>query len=31
VDLVSRRGLEKSRNHIRRNAILQSVEVIHGS
>ena len=31
VDLVSRRGLEKSRNHIRRNAILQSAEVIHGS
>jgi uncharacterized protein len=31
VDLVSRRGLEKSRNHIRRNAILQNVEVIHGS
>jgi predicted nucleotidyltransferase len=31
VDLVSRRGLEQSRNHIRRNAILQSAEVFHGS
>lgn len=31
VDLVSRRAVEKSRNHIRRNAILQSAEVIHGS
>jgi len=31
VDLVSRRAVEKSRNHIRRTAILQSAEVIHGS
>ena len=31
VDLVSRRGLEQSRNHIRRNAILQSAEIIHGA
>ena len=29
VDLVSRRGLEASRNHIRREAILSSVEVVH--
>src|SRR6266481_4612089 len=29
VDLVSRRGLEASRNYIRRKAILSSSEVIH--
>ena len=28
VDLVSRRGLEQSRNHLRRQAILNSAEVI---
>ena len=28
VDLVSRRGLEASRNYIRRNAILRSAQVI---
>lgn len=31
VDLVSRRAVEKSRNDFRRNAILQSAEVIYGS
>ena len=29
VDLISQRGLESSRNHIRRNAILQSAQVIY--
>lgn len=29
VDLVSRRGIEASRNYIRRKAILSSAEVIH--
>lgn len=29
VDLVSRRGIERSRNHLRRKAILDSAEVIH--
>ena len=29
VDLVSRRGIERSRNYIRRKAILSSAEVIH--
>lgn len=29
VDLLSRRGLEHSRNYLRRKAILDSVEVIH--
>jgi hypothetical protein len=29
VDLVTRRGIESSRNHIRRKAILSSAEVIH--
>ena len=29
VDLVSRRGIEASRNYIRRNAILKSAQVIH--
>lgn len=31
VDLISRRGLENSRNHIRRDAILNSAEVIYVS
>ena len=31
VDLVSRRGLERSRNYLRRKAILSSTETIHGS
>ncbi|MCX5977667.1 MAG: nucleotidyltransferase domain-containing protein [Coprothermobacterota bacterium] len=31
VDLVSRRGIEASRNYIRRKAILQSAEVLYGS
>ena len=31
VDLVSRRGIETSRNYIRRRAILESAEVIYGS
>jgi len=29
VDLVSRRGLERSRNYIRRKAILNSAEVVY--
>lgn len=29
VDLVSRRGIERSRNHIRRQSILGSAEVIY--
>lgn len=29
VDLVSRRGIERSRNYIRRKAILDSAEVIY--
>lgn len=29
VDLLSRRGLEHSRNYLRRKAILDSAEVIH--
>jgi predicted nucleotidyltransferase len=29
VDLVSRRGLEASRNYLRRDAILSSAEVVH--
>lgn len=29
VDLVSRRGLEASRNYLRRRAILSSTETIH--
>jgi len=29
VDLVSRRGLEHSRNYLRREAILSSAEVLH--
>ena len=31
VDLVSRRGIEGSRNHLRRRAILESAEVIYGT
>ena len=31
VDLVSRRGVENSRNSVRRNAILQSAQVIYES
>jgi len=31
IDLVSRRGLEISRNHIRKNAILQSAETIYAA
>lgn len=31
VDLVSQRGVEKSRNHIRRKAILESAELVYGS
>ncbi len=31
VDLVSRRGIEKSRNHLRRKAILESAELLYGS
>ena len=29
VDLVSKRGVEASRNYLRRKAILESAEVIH--
>ena len=29
VDLVSRRGIEGSRNYIRRQAILSAAEVVH--
>jgi len=31
VDLVSRRGLEYSRNHIRRNAIINSAEPLYAT
>ena len=31
VDLVSRRGIERSGNHLRRRAILEAAETIHGS
>jgi predicted nucleotidyltransferase len=31
VDLVSRRGIENSRNRIRRRAILESARVIYGA
>ena len=31
VDLISRRGIEMSRNHLRREAILESAEVIYGA
>jgi len=30
VDLVSRRGVETSPNHLRRNSILKSAQVIYG-
>src|SRR5687767_174658 len=29
VDLISKRGLENSRNYLRRKAILESAQVIH--
>jgi len=31
VDLVSKRGIERSRNYIRRKAILESAEVVYVS
>ena len=31
VDLISRRGVENSRNYLRRKAILESAQVIHVS
>lgn len=31
VDLVSRRGVERSRNHLRRKAILESAQIIYES
>jgi predicted nucleotidyltransferase len=31
VDLVSRRGIERSSNHIRRQAILESAQTVYGS
>jgi len=31
VDLVTRKGIESSRNYLRRNAILSSVKVIYGT
>ena len=31
VDLVSRRGIERSRNYIRRKAILESAQVVYGA
>jgi len=31
VDIVSRRGLEASRNYLRRDEILNSAEVVYGS
>lgn len=31
VDLLTRKGIEQSRNYLRRNAILSSVKVIHGT
>jgi hypothetical protein len=31
VDLVSRRGIEASRNYMRREAILNSAEVVYGA
>lgn len=31
VDLVSRRGVESSANHLRREAILSSIEVLHAA
>jgi predicted nucleotidyltransferase len=29
VDIISRRGIESSRNYLRRNAILKSAEVVY--
>ena len=29
VDLVSRRGVERSRNYLRKNAIIESAEVVY--
>ena len=31
VDLVSQRGIERSRNYLRRKAILESAELVYGS
>lgn len=31
VDLVSRRGIEMSRNYLRKRAILESAEVVYGA
>jgi predicted nucleotidyltransferase len=31
IDLVSKRGIERSRNHIRRKEILDSAEVVYAS
>lgn len=31
VDLVSRSGIESSRNYLRKNSILQSVRVVYGT
>lgn len=31
VDLISRRGIERSKNYLRRNAILSSAEVIYAA
>ncbi len=31
VDLVSRRGLERSRNHIRKQAILSSAQILYAA
>ncbi len=31
VDLVSKRGVENSRNYLRRKAILESAQVIHAA
>ncbi|MFQ5865915.1 MAG: nucleotidyltransferase family protein [bacterium] len=31
VDLITRRGIETSRNYIRRNAILNTAKVIHAA
>ena len=31
IDLITRKGIESSRNYLRRNAILSSVQVIYGT
>ena len=31
VDLVTRKGIETSRNYLRRKAILSSIQVIYGT